>query len=124
MIISTINKLPEDFQNILQQARKEATDLINAGINGFVVVNKNEILIMDTADKNNATKVWRWNVNGLGFSSTGYYGEYNTAWEDITDSEGMITSNLFDGYGNINIKITELESPEGFQIDKERKIRN
>ena len=46
MIISTINKLPEDFQNILQQARKEATDLINAGINGFVVVNKNEILIM------------------------------------------------------------------------------
>lgn len=79
MIISTINKLPEDFQNILQQARKEATDLINAGINGFVVVNKNEILIMDTADKNNATKVWRWNVNGLGFSSTGYYGEYNTA---------------------------------------------
>lgn len=79
MIISTINKLPEDFQNILQQARKEATDLTNAGINGFVVVNKNEILIMDTADKNNATKVWRWNVNGLGFSSTGYYGEYNTA---------------------------------------------
>lgn len=79
MIISTINKLPEDFQNILQQARKEATDLINAGINGFVVVNKNEILIMDTADKNNATNVWRWNVNGLGFSSTGYYGEYNTA---------------------------------------------
>lgn len=59
MIISTINKLPEDFQNILQQARKEATDLINAGINGFVVVNKNEILIMDTADKNNATNVWR-----------------------------------------------------------------
>ena len=49
------------------------------------------------------------------------YGEYNTAWEDITDSEGMITSNLFDGYGNINIKITELESPEGFQIDKETK---
>ena len=78
-VVKEINKLPEDFQNILQQAREEATDLINAGINGFVVVNKNEILIMDTADKNTATKVWRWNVNGLGFSSTGYYGEYNTA---------------------------------------------
>ena len=78
-VVKEINKLPEDFQNILQQARKEATDLINAGINGFVVVNKNEILIMDTADKNTATKVWRWNVNGLGFSSTGYYGEYNIA---------------------------------------------
>lgn len=78
-VVKEINKLPEDFQNILQQAREEATDLINAGINGFVVVNKNEILIMDTADKNTATNVWRWNVNGLGFSSTGYYGEYNTA---------------------------------------------
>lgn len=78
-VVKEINKLPEDFQNILQQAREEATDLINAGINGFVVANKNEILIMDTADKNTATKVWRWNVNGLGFSSTGYYGEYNTA---------------------------------------------
>lgn len=78
-VVKEINKLPESFQNVLQQAREEATDLINAGINGFVVVNKNEILIMDTADKNNATKVWRWNVNGLGFSSTGYYGEYNTA---------------------------------------------
>lgn len=78
-VVKEINKLPERFQNVLQQAREEATDLINAGINGFVVANKNEILIMDTADKNTATKVWRWNVNGLGFSSTGYYGEYNTA---------------------------------------------
>lgn len=78
-VVKEINKLPESFQNVLQQAREEATDLINAGINGFVVANKNEILIMDTADKNTATKVWRWNVNGLGFSSTGYYGEYNTA---------------------------------------------
>lgn len=78
-IIKEINKLPESFENVLSKARKEATDLINAGISGFVVVNKNEILIMDTADKNTATKVWRWNVNGLGFSSTGYHGQYNTA---------------------------------------------
>ena len=43
------------------------------------------------------------------------YGEYNRTWEDITDSEGIITSDLFDGYGNISIKITELDAPEGFQ---------
>ncbi|WP_297712001.1 phage tail spike protein [Clostridium sp.] len=78
-IIKEINKLPESFENVLSKAKKEATDLINAGINGFVVVNKNEILIMDTADKNTATKVWRWNINGLGHSLTGYNGEYNTA---------------------------------------------
>lgn len=78
-VVKEINKLPESLQNVLQQAREDATDLINAGINGFVVVNKNEILIMDTADKNTATNVWRWNVNGLGFSSTGYNGQFNTA---------------------------------------------
>ena len=43
------------------------------------------------------------------------YGEYNTTWESVTDAEGIITSDLFDGYGNINIKITELNAPEGFK---------
>ena len=47
------------------------------------------------------------------------YGEYNTTWEAITDSNGKITSDLFDGYGNINIKVTELDAPEGFQTAKE-----
>ena len=42
------------------------------------------------------------------------YGEYNTTWESVTDAEGLITSDLFDGYGNINIKITELNAPEGY----------
>ena len=56
------------------------------------------------------------------------YGEYYTSWEAITDTEGKITSSLFDGYGNINIKITELTAPEGFEIKQEpqevRLIRN
>ena len=60
-------------------AKDQATSVINAGINGYVVANKNEILIMDTPDKNTATKVWRMNVNGIGYSNTGYYGEYGTA---------------------------------------------
>lgn len=44
------------------------------------------------------------------------YGEYYTSWESITDSEGIITSQLFDGYGNISIKLTEIDAPEGFEI--------
>lgn len=43
---------------------KEATDLIKNGINGYVVVNKNEILIMDTDNKDTAINVWRWNSGG------------------------------------------------------------
>lgn len=72
-------ELPQQKIDILASAKATATALINAGINGYVVVNPNEILIMDTPDKATATKVWRWNSGGFGYSSTGYDGEYGTA---------------------------------------------
>ena len=79
-VVKEINKLPEDFQNVLQQARKEASDLIHAGVGkGYFVWDENGWAIMDTKDKNTATNVWQFNLGGCGFSSTGYYGEYNTA---------------------------------------------
>lgn len=110
-IIKEINKLPESFENVLSKAKKEATDLINAGINGFVVVNKNEILIMDTADKNTATKVWRWNINGLGHSLTGYNGEYNTA---LTMDGKMVLNELTcEGINAILINAGILKSLNG-----------
>lgn len=77
-IVNQIQQIPT-ADSILQAAKDQATNIINAGINGYVVVNKNEILIMDTEDKNTATKVWRFNSGGLGYSSTGYYGEYGLA---------------------------------------------
>lgn len=72
-------ELPEQKIDILASAKATATALINAGINGYVVVNTNEILIMDTPDKDTATHVWRFNVNGWGYSKTGYNGTYTTA---------------------------------------------
>ena len=38
-----------------------------------------EILIMDTDDIATAKKVWRWNKDGLGYSSTGYNGPFALA---------------------------------------------
>lgn len=79
-VVKEINKLPENFQNVLQQAREDATDLIHAGVGtGYFVWDENGWAIMDTKDKNTATNVWQFNLGGCGFSSTGYYGEYNTA---------------------------------------------
>lgn len=72
-------ELPKQRIDILASAKATATALIEAGIKGYVVVNGNEILIMDTPNKQTATKVWRWNINGLGYSSTGYNGPYTTA---------------------------------------------
>ena len=64
---------------IVEQAISQATALITAATHGHVVTTANEQLIMDTNDVNTATKVWRWNLNGLGYSSTGYNGTYATA---------------------------------------------
>lgn len=69
----------------LEQAVREASALISGGLGGHVVIKANadgkpeEILIMDTDDINTAQKVWRWNMGGLGYSSTGYDGPYGTA---------------------------------------------
>jgi phage minor structural protein len=74
-----IEKIP-NTESFLEAAKEIATGLINAGIkNSHVVVRKNEILIMDTDDINTAQKVWRFNVNGLGYSSTGYHGNFGLA---------------------------------------------
>lgn len=72
--------------SFLQNAITNATQQITGNVGGYVVLHSStggkqpdEILIMDTPDINTATKVWRWNKSGLGYSSTGYNGEYALA---------------------------------------------
>lgn len=74
-----IEAIPTE-SSILQQAKENATQLIISGALGsHVVVKPDEIYIMNTDDEKTATRVWRWNVNGLGYSSTGINGRYDTA---------------------------------------------
>ena len=70
----------------MAEAIARATDLITGNLGGYVVMHDSngdgepdEILVMNTADISTATKVWRWNKNGLGYSSTGYAGTYGLA---------------------------------------------
>lgn len=71
--------------SVLRSAKENADSLIKMATNGYIVLkaddkgNPEELLIMDTPDIKTATKVWRWNVNGLAYSSTGYDGEYGLA---------------------------------------------
>ncbi|EPI2195061.1 phage tail spike protein [Enterococcus faecalis] len=70
--------------NWLEQAQQEASDIIKNPGKGHVVIypsiaDPQEFLIMNTTDIKTAKKVWRWNVGGLGFSSTGYNGTYELA---------------------------------------------
>lgn len=72
-------------ETALADAIRQATDLITGNTGGYIVTVLNaagepqELLIMDNPDITQAQKVWRWNLSGLGYSSTGYAGPYSTA---------------------------------------------
>ena len=77
-IKKAIENLPSEA-DILDDARAQATSLITSATTGYVTTRPNEILISDNEDYLSAQKIWRWNLNGLGYSSTGYNGTFGTA---------------------------------------------
>ncbi|HDR7000634.1 TPA: phage tail protein [Bacillus cereus] len=89
-----VDLVQEELSNmpgsILDAAKANATSLINSGFGGHVRIYPDRILIMDTKDEKSAKKVWQWNLNGLGYSSTGVNGPYGTA---IT-SDGRIVADF------------------------------
>ncbi len=76
----------EESKTHMQIAVEHATKLITGGLGGHVVINTNangqpnEILIMDTDNKQTAVNVIRMNMNGIGFSKNGYNGPFTSAW--------------------------------------------
>lgn len=73
-------------ESMMGAAIKAATDLLAGGLGGHVVINRNadgqpnEILIMDTDSISTAMNVIRMNMAGIGFSTSGYNGPFETAW--------------------------------------------
>ena len=99
------------------QAIADATALITGADGGYVHLlpsgsSPQEIVISDAEDYTlSTTKVWRWNKNGLGYSSTGYSGTYTTA---ITADGKINASMITTGYLNAS-RITAgiLQSADG-----------
>lgn len=71
-------------------AVQNATNLLTTALGGFIVKTRNELFILDNEDINKAEKVWRWNINGLGYSKTGINGPYETAMTQ----DGQIVANF------------------------------
>lgn len=84
-ISKSLSDLPQTLASYTQAAVNYATNLINGGLGGHVVINyvngyPSEILIMDTDSKDTAKNVIRMNYKGIGFSNNGYEGPFSTAW--------------------------------------------
>lgn len=81
-----INNTVSTVVSNLENAIDRATQLISGGLGGYVVINTNadgtpnELLIMDLPSIESAINVIRMNMNGIGFSTTGYSGDYTNAW--------------------------------------------
>lgn len=120
--IVSIEKKPD--KTFLQAAVDSATSQITGNKGGYVVMHSStgakepdEVLIMDKPDITTATRVWRWNKSGLGYSSTGYNGPYGLAMTQ----DGAIVAD-FIATGTLNaalIKAGVLQSNDGksFYLD-------
>lgn len=85
-----------DLTAAYEKAIADATAAITGNSGGYIKLNPSEnpqeLLIMNTPSAETATKIWRWNLSGLGYSSTGYSGSYKTA---ITQ-DGHIVADFID----------------------------
>lgn len=103
-LIKRIDQLPTR-QNVLEEAKKNATEIMNMATNGYVTTvisdgHAQEIIISDNPDYTQATKLWRWNLNGLGYSNEGYEGEFGLA---ITMNGEIVADFITAGTLNANI---------------------
>lgn len=136
--INRVSDSVKSTRSFMQIAVSRATAAITGSRGGYVVLydsngdgEPDEILIMDTPSILTATKVWRWNAGGLGYSNHGYAGPYTTAitmqGEIVADfvSTGCLNANVIrsgvlladlikagvisDTTGNISINMTNGE---------------
>lgn len=71
---SALDNIPS-FKNTLDSAKNDMSAILNRRTNGYVnLVQENDIsqalVISDTPDWLNATKLWKWDINGLGYSDS------------------------------------------------------
>lgn len=108
-IVDTITTIAKVADSSLSEQQvktivKETVEIIIGSDGGYVFLNDkdldgypDELLIMNNMDINVATKIYKWDKNGLSFSSTGYTGTFNT----MLDMNGHIDPT--DLYGDIPV---------------------
>lgn len=92
-IIKKLETIPDE-NGLLNEAKKQASDLLNNGVKqGYFVWDTNGWAIMDTKDKNTAQEGIKATKEGIGLFKNGYYGELISA---IT-SRGIVADTINTG---------------------------
>lgn len=84
-ISTEIKQSADDTKSAYQKAIDNATSQITGAKGGVIQLHYDandkpvEMTIANNENLANATKVWRWNIGGLGYSKDGYDGPYTTA---------------------------------------------
>lgn len=88
------DKKIEETSDLLQSQLASSTAMINSVLSAsFVINNGNEILVVDRIPKEEAVNCLRINSAGIGFSKTGIYGTFTSAW-DINGTLNMQAINV------------------------------
>lgn len=99
----------QDTSSLLEQAQANATQLLKSAMTGYIYFDyeHGNLYIMDNPDPDDAVKVWRWNLNGLGYSSTGINGTYGLAitmdGSIVADyiTTGTLNTSVIQGYDSL-----------------------
>lgn len=114
----------ESIESIKEAVNKQQTtinnqtNLINSlNKNGYVYIDENEILILDTIPKEKAKNVWRFGLGGIGFSSNGYEGPFEVAMT----MDGQINANFIT---TGTLAVSRIEGLSNFISETEKQISN
>lgn len=128
-IATQMNKIEKSIADInptsiLQKAKDNATQLITTAMGGYIYKTESELYIMDSPDPETAQKVWRWNINGLGYSSTGINGTYGIAMTMdgaiVADfiTIGTLNTSVIQGYGSLTTQVQDNTTAIGDRTGK------
>ncbi len=103
----------------LENAILNATNAITGNKGGYVVVHDtnndgkpDEILVLDNENITAATKVWRWNKEGLGYANNPVGNAYAGPYEIAITADGQINAN-FITTGTLSANRISVESYDG-----------
>lgn len=108
-ILKEIQSIEKEKLPALSEAIIEASDKIIGSVSGYIYIpqeddpynlSMGQLLIMDSEVPTEATNLWRWNLNGLGFSSSGVNGTYTTA---ITQDGAIVADFITAGVLNADV---------------------